>query len=305
MPDLRFQPRFCGPRYWGHGVLIALIWIARLFPRVVSAWLGAALGDLFRFSNSKRRAIARTNLNLCFPDINEQDREQMLVDHFRAYGQSIIDLGFLWWASPRRLERLFRVSGLEVWLDQANEGSKTLLITPHTVGIDMGGVYLSQYFPMVSMMKLTRNPLVNWLLWNGRRRFGAKIISRDEGIRSLVRSLLEGQAGYLIPDEDLLEARTVFGPFFGVETATSSVVGRLSRITGVKVFPMFTRRLHTGLYEIDIRPALENFPTGNETEDVRRINEVFEMGIRLAPEQYLWTLQWFKNRPEGAISPYS
>jgi lauroyl/myristoyl acyltransferase len=116
---------------------------------------------------------------------------------------------------------------------------------------------------------------------------------------------MEGRAGYLMPDEDLREARTIFAPFFGVQTATLPVVGRLSRLTGAKVLPMFTRRLDTGHYEVKIHPPLDEFPTGNDMNDASRINEVFEAGIRLVPEQYLWTLQWFKNRPDSMPSPYA
>ena len=81
-------------------------------------------------------------------------------------------------------------------------------------------------------------------------------------------------------------------------------MGRLSRLTGAKVLPMFTRRLETGHYQVEIQAPLESFPTGDDMKDASRLNEVFETGIRLVPEQYLWTLQWFKNRPDGAPSPY-
>jgi lauroyl/myristoyl acyltransferase len=263
------------------------------------------LGDLFRRDNPKRRHIAKINLSLCFPEFDEETRQRMLVEHFRAYGRSVIDLGLVWWASPNRLERLCQIHGLEAWLDQANAGEQTLLVTPHTTGMDMGGVCLSRFYPLVSMMKRARNPLLNWRLWRGRCRFGAQIVLRDEGIRPLVRSMIQGRAGYLMPDEDLHQARTVFAPFFGIQTATLSVIGRLSRITGAKVLPMFTRRLCNGHYEVDIQPPLKGFPTGDDMKDASRVNEIFESGIRLDPEQYLWTLQWFKNRPDSATSPYA
>lgn len=300
----RFQSQFLGPRYWSHCSLISLIWFATLLPRRAAGQVGARLGDLFFRSNVKRRRIAATNLRLCFPEFDEEARQRLLVEHFRAYGRSIIDLGLVWWASERRLERLCQTHGLEIWLDHANAGERTLLVTPHTAGIDLGGVYLSRFYPLISMMKRTQNPLLTWRLWCGRRRFGAQIVLRDQGIRPLIRSLMQGRAGYLMPDEDLRDARTIFAPFFGVETATLSVVGRLSRLTGAKVLPMFTRRLETGHYQVEIQAPLESFPTGDDMKDASRLNEVFETGIRVVPEQYLWTLQWFKNRPDGAPSPY-
>jgi KDO2-lipid IV(A) lauroyltransferase len=34
------------------------------------------------------------------------------------------------------------------------------------------------------------------------------------------------------------------------------------------------------------------------------VNAAFETVIRQAPEQYLWTLRWFRTRPNGESSPY-
>lgn len=304
MSEPRFELPFLGPRYWGYGMLVELIWVASLLPRAASGRIGSQLGDLFLRANPKRRNIAETNIKLCFPEYDKETRERMVIDHFRAYGRGIIDLGLVWWKPASRLESLFTVRGLDAWQDKVNAGERTLLITPHTTGMDLGGIYLSQFSPLVSMMKRTQNPMLTWILWRGRRRFGAEIIMRDDGIRPLVRSLLQGRAGYIMPDEDLPQGKTVFAPFFGIETATLSVVSRLSNLIGAKIFPTFTRRLSTGHYEIDIQPCLEEFPTGDHGTDARRINEVFEAGIRLVPDQYLWTMQWFRNRPDGSRSPY-
>ena len=305
LSDPRFQSQFVGARYWSNSALIGLIWLATSLPRPAAGRIGSLIGDLFYRGNPKRRRIAEINLKLCFPELNEEIRQRMLVEHFRAYGRSIIDLGLVWWASAHRLEQLCQIQGLELWLDRANSGEPTLLITPHTVGMDIGGVCVSQFYPLVSMMKRTNNPFLTWRLWRGRRRFGAEILLRDDGIRPLVRSVMNGRAGYFMPDEDVREARTVFVPFFGIQTSTITVVSRLSRLTGAKVLPMFTRRLDVGSYDIEIRPPLEDFPTGDDMKDAAKVNQVFEAGIRLVPEQYLWTLQWFKNRPDSMPSPYT
>ena len=286
-------------------MLLLLIRIATLLPRRVSDVVGAGLGNLFRIGNTKRARIARTNLQLCFPQYDEQMREELLIKHFHAYGRGIIDLGLVWWSSEKRLRRLINVKGLDSWLEIAKAGERTILITPHTTCMDLGGVYLSRFFPIVSMMNRTHNLMLNWILWTGRSRFGASILMRDDGIRAFIRYLERGNAGYIMPDEDLAQGRTVFAPFFGIETSTLSVVGRLSNITEAKIFPTFIRRLSTGRYEIEIQPYLREFPTGDDVRDAKRINEVFEDGIGFKPEQYLWTIKWFNKRPDGGKSPYA
>ena len=304
MPGPRFKFLFLSPNYWAYWVLLLLIGIATLLPRRVSGVVGAGIGNLFRIGNTKRARSASTNLQLCFPHYDEEMREKLLIKHFHAYGRGIIDLGLVWWASEKRLRHLIDIKGLESWLEVVKAGERTILVTPHTTCMDLGGIYLSKFFPIVSMMNRTHNLMLTWILWSGRGRFGARILMRDDGIRQFIRSLEQGSAVYMMPDEDLAQGRTVFAPFFGVETSTLSVVGRLSKITEAKIFPTFIRRLNTGRYEIEIQSYLREFPTGDDIRDAKRINEVFENGIGVKPEQYLWTIKWFNNRPGGGKSPY-
>jgi len=62
--------------------------------------------------------------------------------------------------------------------------------------------------------------------------------------------------------------------------------------------------LTTAGYEVVILPALENFPSEDVVADTRRINELLEQYVRLAPEQYLWVHRRFKTRPPGSASVY-
>jgi len=57
-------------------------------------------------------------------------------------------------------------------------------------------------------------------------------------------------------------------------------------------------------YEVDIDPPMENFPSDDDTKNARQMNEALEAGINRAPEQYMWTLRWFKTRPHGEAPPY-
>jgi KDO2-lipid IV(A) lauroyltransferase len=50
--------------------------------------------------------------------------------------------------------------------------------------------------------------------------------------------------------------------------------------------------------------ALQDYPTGDEQQDVLRINALIEAAIRIAPDQYIWLHRRFKTRPEGMPDPY-
>jgi lauroyl/myristoyl acyltransferase len=156
---------------------------------------------------------------------------------------------------------------------------------------------------MFSMFKPQRSPVVNWLLNKGRMRFGCQLVSRTQGMRPVLRGLKQGMSFYYLPDEDFGPKHSVFTPFFGVATATLPSLGRLTETAGAVVVPCFTRLTRRG-YDVTLRPPLENFPTGDRLADAARMNAVLEEGIRLAPEQYMWTFKLFKTRPDNAPSPY-
>lgn len=255
--------------------------------------------------NSKRRRIARINLDLCFPELSASKRKRILRRHFRLLGESYLDVAFLAWASERRFRRKTRVVGLENILDALARGRRVILLAPHCLGMNVGGIVVSRDVRVFSMVKRQRGAVTNWLLKKVRSRYGAPLIERGEGLRPVLRALKEGLVFYYLPDEDFGPRHSVFAPFFGIPTATLATLGRLAEHTHADVVPCFTRLLSRGRgYEIILQPPLVDFPTGDRMRDAARMNAALERGIRETPEQYMWTFKLFKTRPGGAPSPY-
>lgn len=300
---LKLSRRSFAPAWWTSWLLVGLLRLAAFLPLRVSRVIGAMLGLLMYVLNAKRRRIARVNLKLCFPEKTDRARARLLRRHFVVKGQSYVDLGFLTWASERRILHKAHVRGLEHYRDL--RGRNIILLAPHCVGMNFGGSVISRERTMFSMIKLQRNPVVNWLLNRGRMRFGCLLLARTQGLRPVIRGLKQQLAFYYLPDEDFGQRQSVFVPFFGVPTATLATLGRLAHLTDALVVPCFTRLLPSGRgYEVILKPPLKNFPSGDRTRDAARMNEVIEAGLRPMPEQYLWTFKLFKTRPHGAPSPY-
>jgi len=292
------------PRYWTSWLWLLLLRMMAALPLAWSRTVGAWFGLLMMISNEKRRRIARINLEMCFPKLSLRDRERLLRRHFIVSGQSYFDLAYLAWASERRILRKTHIRGLETYQDL--RGRNIILLAPHCVGMNFGGAVIARSRAQFSMVKLQRNPVVNWLLNRGRMRFGCFLLSRQQGLRPVIRGLNQGLAFYYLPDEDFGQRQSVFAPFFGVPTATLATLGRLAHLTDALVVPCFTRLLPSGRgYEVILKPPLENFPTGDRLRDAARMNAVIEEGLRHMPEQYLWTFKLFKTRPDHAASPYA
>lgn len=278
---------------------ITLIWLLHFLPLGLLAWFGEGFGLLLYLLGSERRRVARTNLRLCFPEMNDEDREKLVRRHFRAFGRSVLERGILWWSPKSRVQKLVHIEGLEHW--QAVAGKPAIWLAPHFVGLDMGGVRLTTDYPLVSMYSKQKNPLFDALLLHSRTRFGnSPMASRQDGLKPVVRAMRNGLPFYYLPDMDFGGRDAVFVPFFGVPAATITGLSRLAKITGAAVVPCVTRQLPGGAgYVLKFYPAWADFPSEDVEADARRMNAFIEERIREMPAQYFWLHKRFKTRPPG------
>ncbi len=280
------------------------MWLLHFLPLPFLAVLGEVLGMLLYFLGRERRRVARVNLRLCFPSMSDPERESLLRQHFRALGRSFLEHGLLWWSSKGRIKRLIRLEGIENW--EAVSDKPVIWLAPHFVGLDMGGVRLSCDFPAVSVYSHQKNPLFDEMLLHGRKRFGTStLLSRQQGLRPVVRAMKQKLPFYYLPDMDFGIRDGSFVPFFGVKAATVNGLPRLAAMTGAAVVPCVTRQLAWGRgYVVKFFPAWQDYPTDDIEADTRRMNAFIEERILEMPEQYYWLHKRFKTRPEGEGSFY-
>jgi len=283
---------------------VFILWLIHLLPFRVIVALGDGLGALLYHLAGSRRRVGEINLRLCFPHLSEAERRRLLCDHFRLFTRGLIERCLLWWASPARLNRLIRVEGVEHF--EAIKGQPGILLTPHFVGMDAGGQWIAQHADTVCMYANQKNAYLTQLLKEKRARFGKqKLYSRQEGLRPILKGMRKGMPFIYPPDQDQGVKDGAFIPFFGVPAATMTSVPRIAQMTGAKVVPSITRMLPDGGgYVLTFYPAWDNYPSGDDIADTRRMNEFIEQRVLEMPEQYFWLHKRFKNRPEGAESFY-
>jgi KDO2-lipid IV(A) lauroyltransferase len=286
-------------------ISVFILWLLHFLPPRLLGWTGAGIGWLaFRLVRS-RRDVVRVNLQLCFPDLSAEARERLARAHFRCFGRALAESGIAWWGSEERLRRTVKIEGQEHL--EALRGHRVIHLAPHFVGLEFQGMRLTLDMPGAAVYVRQKDPYIDTFLKTKRERFpGTRMFARHEGIKPIVRVILNGQPMQLSPDMDLGARDAVFVPFFNVEAATVTALARLAKLTGAKVVPAVVRQLgYEEGYLIRYYPAWENYPSDDLVQDTRRMNAFIEERIREMPEQYLWTHRRFKTRPPGAASPYA
>jgi KDO2-lipid IV(A) lauroyltransferase len=287
---------------------IAKLWIALInstahWSQASRTRLGAFLGDLLWWVVVPRRRITLTNLRACFPGMPEEERVRIARQCFRNIARSALDHAVLSRGDRSRVERYVRLEGVEHALPGVNR--PLIMIAPHFVGLDAGGIRFSMVDRGISIYSKQKNPVWDAWLLKGRQRFSEPVLIARQGadMRAVIRAVRDGLPLYYLPDMDLGATNSVFVPFFGVPAATIPMVSRIARMTGAKVVMAVTEMTDDG-YVMHIEPPWSDFPGASIEEDTARMNRELERWVLKLPDQYLWTHKRFKTRPPGEAEIY-
>jgi KDO2-lipid IV(A) lauroyltransferase len=280
---------------------VAFLWTLHLLPNRAIAAVGRGIGSIaYRFGRGR---VTRINLALCFPQMSEAERHALGLAHFKALGRALAEQSIFWFAPVERAMAMVKLTGGEHF--DRLKGKPVIVFAPHFIGLNLGGPKIAYTWPgSASIYSRQKNPVFDRLLYHGRVRFGSpKLLSRQDGMLAIVRSLREGRMFYFLPDMDFGPRDAIFVPFFGVPTATVTAMPRLAKLTRATVVPVITRQLEHG-YEVVVHRPWEDYPTDDVEADVRRMNAFIEAIVREMPEQYFWAHKRFKTRPPGEPNPY-
>ena len=284
--------------------LLALMWCLHHLPLPVLGRIGEAVGTVLFWVMGSRRHITLTNLRLCFPELDEDERHAIARQHFRAYARSVLERGILWWSSEERLRKLIRVDPAVPLA--AIAAGPTILLCPHFVSLDVAGVAVMLESTLCSIYTQQRNPVFDAALRHGRTRFRPiKLFSRAEGVKPIIRAMRDGLPFFMLPDMDFGAKDAEFVPFFGISAATLTAPARIAAATGARVIPVIATVLpdYQG-WNVTFYPAWENYPGTDMLAATRHMNAFLEEQIRLCPAEYFWSHRRFKTRPQGQSCLY-
>lgn len=293
------------PRHWvvWLGLLLALF-VAQL-PNAVRHVIGRWVGNRIYKNNKKRHNIVNANVKIVFPDLDEQQHERLTQEHLQWYGCALVDYSLLFFGSKRRLSSVLEIEGKE-HIDEAVKNDQSIIILlAHSVMLEFAPVALGLQYECFGSYKTSKNAVLDWMIARSRCRHVSFVVSREEGMRKLIKSLTPKRLMIFLPDEDLGIKNAVFAPFFETPKATLTTTARLAKMGKAIALPTFVRYdVEAQKYKIQVAPPMKDYPTGDAKQDATLLNQSLEKLIKEHPAQYMWTMKWFKTRPENEVYLY-
>jgi KDO2-lipid IV(A) lauroyltransferase len=222
-------------------------------------------------------------------------------------GKLLAELPRLWMGPPVAIAW----DGADLIADAHRAGRGIVFLTPHLGCFEVTAqAYAARYGAdgqhITVLYRPARKPWLRALVEHSRQRPGLLTAPTTlAGVKQMLKSLKQGHALGLLPDQVPAAGQGVAAPFFGREAYTMTLSARLAQQTGATILLAWGERRPWGRgYLIHLRPMREALAP-EALEAAAQINIEMQRLIAECPQQYLWGYARYKSPRQQAAEPAS
>jgi len=275
-------------------------------PLPINRLLGKFIGMLLFYFKSTPYKIAHRNLELCFPELEEHQRNKLCYRSLVETGKMLIENGIIFLAKNKKPLRYIRsVQGLEHLEAAIKKDQGVILAVPHIGSWELLILYCSNLYATTVLYRPFKSNAFDQLVFEARSRYGAKLVPTDTtGVRELFKTMKRKELAIILPDHEPKYGEGIFTAFFNQPAYTSTLTSKLADKTKATVLIAYMERLagSTG-YRLHFK-TIDNFEQQSIDEKTAAINLSIEKVIQSLPEQYLWIYRRFRTQPDNQINLY-
>ena len=283
-------------------LLRVLSWIPLRSIHLLAEWVGAIVYLL----PTETRRVTLINLKTVFPYMPEDERRQLAKRSICETIKTGFELGHMWYGSLDHVLSMIKdVKGLEHVRAAQASGQGIIYAAPHLGSWELLGIYVSSLGPLTTLYKPPKIKGLNNLIAASRAKAGAELVATDRaGVVRLTRTLQQGGATGILPDQQPRRDGGVFAPFFGKSALTMTLLPKLAARTKALVLFAYAERLPRGQgFNVVFVPADQDISDDDPMIAATALNRSVEQVVLAVPCQYQWEYKRFRKRPEKDPTP--
>lgn len=284
-----------------------LAWVLARLPLRANHAVGAFIGWIAWITCSKLRTASEINLQLCFPDLDEQQRARIARASLLETGKALSESFWLWSQAPEKVGRLISITEGESLLRDAQQSDRGVIIAaPHLGAWEACCLPLFIDKPVACLYQPPKCPVMETLTVNGRTNLGALPTKLDpQGIKSILRRLKDGETVGILPDQEPDLQNGCFAPFFNVPANTMTLLARFASRTNAQVLFSYAERLPKGAgWHVKYFPSDPDVSHTDKLVATTALNKGVEECVLSLAEQYMWNYRRFRILPDGTQRNY-
>jgi len=276
------------------------VWWVRLLSRVPIPAL-YRLADLLGWLAFRvfphRDEVVRTNLALCFPEVDQARMDDIRRGYYAGFADVLVEVIKSASLPADEFRRRVRIVGIEQAQALLAQGQSVLLAAAHQCNWEwmLLALSLELGFPLDAAYK----PLVDsWAereMKKVRGRFGSRLIPAKDLLADIIKRGKVVRAVAMVADQEpTTSEHKHWTRFLNRDTAFYMGPEEISRVTRFPVFFIGMKRTERGIYELRFVPLSspgESLKSGELTE---RYVRLVEQQIRDAPADWPWSHKRWK-----------
>ena len=263
-----------------------------LLPVKLQKILGKVCGNFLLIVASKRKNIARANIQVCFPLMTSQQQQKLLHHNFKCLGDSFFQTGSAWFWSDIKIQKhiAYEICGLEL-LNKPDMTSGNLVLFKHSQHLELDARLLGLNAEMFGVGRSHNSPIMDKLQTQGRL-VSIKATADKNNPKKFLAWLKKGKNVLYAIDQDYGWKNSDELSFFKNPAATINTTRKIIDITQCNLL-FVNSYFHEKKLVIEIESI--NHHGLDSMQLAQKINDLMEQKIILHPEEYLWSHRRFKS----------
>jgi Kdo2-lipid IVA lauroyltransferase/acyltransferase len=277
-------------------LLYAVLYIFSLLPWRVLYLISDAAYLLVYYVVRYRRKVVADNLLNAFPEKSAAERKQIEKKFYKLFFDNFIEVIKLLFISEQSLKKRF-TSNIEVMNNLVDTVPNVSLVSAHFFNWEFVNLAVSiqTRFSLLTVYKPVDSPAFEKLMYNMRKKFGAKLIPSTHFTRGFIPHARTKYALGLVADQSPGDMRHVYWlPFFGRLTAFVKGPEKMSKSNKSAVVYLHFYRVKRGFYKLDFQLVTTDPNSYADGHLTRELVKITEEAIRRQPANYLWSHRRWK-----------
>lgn len=270
--------------------------------------IGRILGTLGGWLPTQAKKVTTANINLCFPEMPEEERKRLIRSSLRHTGQTFMEIPLMWeWPVEKCLGLIREVEGLDLVDNALAEGKGVVLLAPHLGNWELAGLFFSSRYKMAALYSPPHIHEFEDYMVSVRGRLGSELVRGDRrGLARLASILREGGVAGILPDQSPSRSKSnVFAPFFNNDVRTMTLANKLIQKTHSIALVTYAERLDNSRgFRIIVTQADPEMASPDSVTAATALNRSIEKVVKMAPTQYQWEYKRFRHLKD-LPNPYS
>lgn len=270
--------------------LILISVLFTLIPRKIALSIGRGLGFLIYTIKPIRKQIAQKNLTLCFPHLNNDQREKIIKNCYKHFGMVLVDFFRLRSLNKKNIDKILTIDKDTRKLLESQNGA--IIMSGHIGNWEMctPGFGFND-FPLGIVTQTQKNKsgdrFFNWIRYNKE----VSLIPKKES-KDVMKKILEDNKFLGLAIDQNAGDRGVKVPFFNSTTSMPVGAGYFHIKTKKPILIGFSILDDKLKYKLTIIEIDKNIINNKDNDLIYNVNQYFskvlEEEIKKNPEQYFW-----------------